>query len=236
MRTSDVSSDLPEKYVDLAHLNDVKAGLIATFNMQMKHEKELLHNEIDMAVQKMNEHIDQLIDLSSLSGSQLLGIIEEKKQKPIFSEKVFENRDSLLTESTKKGKEAHTVFNIFVAILSLIFLKMLVHDIFMKGYYFLDISLLYEVSEDLQTGWIYWAVNFGFSFVIVIFVKMIVSLKLGAGIYIPIYLVILTLNFVYPIYVCLISSSTPFSGIILTCEMARFGMKMHAYFREKLLH
>lgn len=200
-RISDASSDQSERNIDLAHLNDVKAGLIATFNMQMKHEKELLHQEVDMAMQRMNQHIDQLIDFSSLSGSQLLGIVEEKKLRPIFSEKVFENRDSLLTESTKKGKEAHTVFNIFVAILSLIFLKMLVHDVFVKGYHFLDISLLYDVSEDLQSGWIYWAFNFAYSFIIVIFVKAIVSLKLGAGVYIPIYLVILTLNFVYPIYV-----------------------------------
>mmetsp|Transcript_17866 Transcript_17866/g.17593 ORF Transcript_17866/g.17593 Transcript_17866/m.17593 type:complete len:251 (+) Transcript_17866:716-1468(+) len=40
----------------------------------------------------------------------------------------------------------------------------------------------------------------------------------------------------YPIYASFALNDDPVGGLILTCEMSRLIMKMHAYFREKLLH
>lgn len=233
------SEDLSEagaKPIDHAHLSDIKAGLIASFNTRMNQEKQLLQEEIDKAMQRMTDHVDKLTEMGSISGAKLLGLIEAKAAKPIFSEKVFEQRDSLLTESTKKGKEAHTVFNIFVAILVLIFLKMLYHDVYLRGHDFIDITLLYDLYDDLHVCWLYWAPSFLLSFSIVFIVKIVIALKLSRFVHIPLYLTLQFVTYFFPMYVSLAWTKSVFIGMVLTCEMARFSMKTHAYYREKLLH
>lgn len=222
--------------IDPVTLSEVKQAVIASFNTEMSHEKQFLQQEVENAMKRMTMHVEKLVEKAALSGASLLGISKKKKERPIFSEKIFEQRDSLLTESTQKGKEAHTVFNIFVAILILIFLKMSVHDIFHKGYSFIDLTLIYNLFRDLRLMWVYWLPNFAFSFIIVVFVKVIITFKLSHQVYLPIYLVILIIAYAIPIYSALVLTDGVLIGMILTCEMARISMKMHAYFREKLLH
>lgn len=233
---SEDMSEAESDGIDEILLNDAKLSVVVNFNTKMNYEKHLLQKSIDDAMHRMSLHVEKLVENANLSGAQLLGITKENKKKPIFSEKVYENKDSLLTESSKRGKEAHTVFNIFVAILILVFLKIFLHDRYTKGHSFMDVSLLYEIYTDIYNFWPYWTMNFLYSFVVVFFVKLIVAFKLPNVVYLPIYAVIIILNYVCPMYVSLALTDSLFVGMILTCEMARFSMKMHAYFREKLLH
>jgi hypothetical protein len=234
--SSSQDSDKDFEDIDPVTLSEVKQAVIASFNTEMVHEKQFLQQEIDNAMQRMTTNVENLVEKATLSGASLLGISKMKKIKPIFSEKVFEQRDSLLTESTQKGKEAHTVFNIFVAILILIFLKLIMHDVFSKGYYFIDMTLLFNLARDLQLFWVYWIPNFVFSFIIVVFVNVIIKFKLSHHVYLPIYILIIIIAYAFPIYAALALSDSVLIGMILTCEMVRLSMKMHAYFREKLLH
>lgn len=230
------SSEGSDICIDMIQVNEMKLSLLADFDTKMNTEKELLEKSIDEATKRMSKRVDKLISTSRMSAFELLGLVQEKKAKPIFSEKVFQQRESLLTESSRTGKEAHTVFNVFVAILLLIFLKMIVHDVFMKGHGFIDVSLLHDVSSEIKVGYVYWIYNFLFSFSIVFLAKAVVSLKLNPSLYFPLYLCIQSINLVYPIYIALTINGSPVSGIVLTCEMARFAMKIHGYFREKMLH
>lgn len=215
-KASEDLSEIGGEDIDLAQLSDVKAGLIASFNTKMNQEKQMLQEEIDKTMKRMTSHIEKLTEMGSISGAKLLGLVEAKAVKPIFSEKVFEQRDSLLTESTKKGKEAHTVFNIFVAILVLIFLKMLYHDVYLRGHDFIDITLLHGLYEDLHICWIYWAPSFLFSFSIVFLVKLVITLKLSKTIHIPLYLTLQFAIYFFPMYVSLAWTKSVFIGMILT--------------------
>ena len=113
--------------IDHGQVGNIKANLVAEFDSMLTIEKHNLEQQLEEAFVSFKSKIENIADdihkNANMRSSELLGFAESKVRKPIFSEKVFENRDSLLTESTKKGKEAHTVFNIFVSVLLLIFLK-----------------------------------------------------------------------------------------------------------------
>ena len=146
--------------VDIVQVNEAKGEAIATFHTQMEHEKHILQKEIENSIKKMSLHVDKLMGQTSFSGANFFGITQKKKAKPIFSEKVFEIKDSLLFESTKKGKEAHTVFNIIIAVLILIFVKMLAHDTIKGGHDFIDLTLIYDMLVDIRTTLILWIPSF----------------------------------------------------------------------------
>lgn len=145
---------------------------------------------------------------------------------------MFHQKDSLLTESTKKGKEAHTVFNIFVAILLLIFMKMFYHDMYTKGHDFIDLTMIHDLFDDIQVCMLYWLPLFLSTFTVVFIVKY-VKTRLLSGLC---YTALQCFIFAFSIKAALKKESSPLMGMILTCEMARLAMKTHAYYREKLLH
>ena len=182
----------------------------------MENEKLTLQMEIENSMNKMTSHVNKLMDQTSISGANLFNISERKRFRPVFSEKVFELRDSLLTESTKKGKEAHTVFNIFVAILILIYIKIFVHDTLQRGYTFIDFSLVSDLQQTVYDVILLWVPLYLFSFSIVFLTFISLSLKLGHSIYLVVYAVLICVTIVYPIYSSLVLNNSAIGGLILT--------------------
>mmetsp|Transcript_31918 Transcript_31918/g.28275 ORF Transcript_31918/g.28275 Transcript_31918/m.28275 type:complete len:257 (+) Transcript_31918:11-781(+) len=202
--------------VDILEVNVAKVSALASFHTTMENEKCHMQREIENSMKKMTIHVDQLMSDASLSGSNFLGITEQKNSRPIFSEKVFEIRDSLLYESTKKGKEAHTVFNIFISILILIFVKMIAHDTIKGGHSFIDFALMFDMLEAVKITLVLWLPSYLFSSSIVVLVHLIVSLKLNYVIYLPLYCIIFSVTVVYPIYASLVLTKSLIAGMILT--------------------
>jgi hypothetical protein len=55
-------------------------------------------------------------------------------------------------------------------------------------------------------------------------------------VYLPAYGALQILNICFTLAVCAHYSFPPASAMIASCEMARISMKMHAYFREKMIN
>lgn len=219
---------------------DIKKNISSNFDSKLGIQKDLFEEQLQDAFNTFKGKIKDLVDdmhtTAVMSTDELLELTEKKETKVLFSEKVFVDRDSLLTESTKKGKEATTVFNIFLSFLMLIFLKIIFHDMYTKGQPFMDLTLIYEVMSDLNILLAFWLPNFLSSFSIVFLVKMVNYMNLSYKIHIPIYTAIQVYTFGLPIHACIYYTDNLMVSLILQCEMARFAMKIHAYYREKLLY
>ena len=93
-----------------------------------------------------------------------------------------------------------------------------------------------DVLLDFELLLYYWLPNFLMSYLIVILVKITFAFELSYYIHLPCYVAIQFFTFAIPIHAALSYTDNLTVSLILTCEMARFGMKIHAYYREKLLY
>lgn len=60
--------------------------------------------------------------------------------------------------------------------------------------------------------------------------------KIGICVYLPIYALIQGLVYFIGLYSCYYYSFPPGSAMVISAETARISMKVHAYFREKMLN
>ena len=76
---------------------------------------------------------------------------------------------------------------------------------------------------------------FCINLLIVVLVQVIVACKMKYYYYIPLYICVQVALYAVALYSCFKYDLKPASALILSSEMARTSMKMHAYFREKLV-
>lgn len=74
------------------------------------------------------------------------------------------------------------------------------------------------------------------SFLIVPIIQHVKKQKLSLYFYFPIYGLLQIAVLSIGISTCVIYTLPPASALIVTAEMARLSMKMHAYFREKIVN
>jgi hypothetical protein len=79
-------------------------------------------------------------------------------------------------------------------------------------------------------------INYLLSLLVVVLVQMVKLYTLSIYVYLPCYGLLQFIVIAHGIAVCVKNQLPPASAMIVSCEMARLSMKMHAYFREKILN
>lgn len=77
---------------------------------------------------------------------------------------------------------------------------------------------------------------YGLSFSTVLLVQAVQNYNLRFYVYIPLYAMIQISMYTIGLYSCYYYGFPPASAIVTSAEMARVTMKVHAYFREKIIN
>lgn len=80
------------------------------------------------------------------------------------------------------------------------------------------------------------SVTYALASLVVVLVQVIKQYNLSLFIFVPLYGILQLVLITHGVAVCAKNQLPPASAMIVSCEMARLSMKMHAYFREKILN
>ncbi|KAJ3326954.1 Sterol O-acyltransferase 1 [Blyttiomyces sp. JEL0837] len=142
--------------------------------------------------------------------------------------KVFRMRDSRLSVLLEI-KDIATVYNIFVAILPLLFVSLCVQNYYESGK-FIDFSLMFNSFSHLDIVAVVWIGMFSYA-VLGYMWKFLVK-QMSSQVLIVAYISYQTLFALSAAY-CTLKFKLPVaSGFIVMCEQARLSMKTHSFFRE----
>lgn len=157
-------------------------------------------------------------------------------RKKIFSQKVFKERESLLTVHEGQESGIRTLENIFIAFLILLGLQVCFDNYFDNGKILPEFDLFYWAFG--KPNIVYPAVFLMYliSFLTVPLIQSVKNYKLSYCSYVPLQAFLQVSTLSIGIYACAQYSLPPASAMIVSCEMARVSMKMHAYFREKIVN
>lgn len=126
--------------------------------------------------------------------------------------------------------------NIFMAFLILLGIHIYSVEFFDKKNYLPDFSVFYWCFDKLDIVFITWTGMFLISLLVLPLVQAVRFCKLPPLIYLPWYFTLQIMLYSFAVYRCFKFTLPPASALIVSCEMARIGMKMHAYTRDKLVH
>jgi sterol O-acyltransferase len=186
--------------------------------------REEFTQKIISIISKFNNELQQNTEnfRSQFKGSQ------KSQASKMFIEKVHRKQSAPISKLLY-SRDFQTVYNIFLAILVNIGIAELVRDILDP----VGMELFIGNFSKLDVVFKIWVPMFVWSYTTTILVQQH-SLNLYTKIIIHI-LTILLLG--YNAVAVMVSKDLPIaSSFIVLCEMVRFPMKMHSYFREKLLH
>jgi len=158
-------------------------------------------------------------------------------RRKIFSHKVFIERESLLTFKTGRDTGIRTLENIFIAFLILLGIQICVDEYFYHGNFLPDFQLFYWAFSKSEVAWVAWFSMCAVSLLVIPLVQLMKNnKKLSYCVWLPIYSFIQLTLLTIGISACAIYTLPPASGLIVSVEMARIAMKVHAYFREKVVN
>jgi sterol O-acyltransferase len=217
--------------------NQTATVLKATLEMININSKEKLSN--------ISENIREWIENTKIEMEITQNAIEhltqstnsDKERKQNFSEKQHIFRESDLSIMFAKDKNFKSLYFMFVTFFCWLFLSVTMNSYKTNGV-IIDFEFWRENFVGLQLTIIIWISLYLYSTFIIFFVCFINLFAKKNG-YIPYYIVFL----IYFIYQAMIYSITFLTGkvsftcgCIIGCEMARFSLKIHSYFREKMLY
>ncbi|KAJ3105055.1 Sterol O-acyltransferase 1, partial [Phlyctochytrium bullatum] len=142
--------------------------------------------------------------------------------------KIFRARDSRLNVLLQI-KDIATVYNIFVAILPILFVSLAVQNYYETGK-FIDFSLMSNAFGRLDVVGPAWVCFFVYT-VCGYFWKH-TSLTMSPQVEVGLYVTYQTVFALTAAYVTLKFKLPPASGFIIMCEQARMSMKVHSFWRE----
>ena len=109
-------------------------------------------------------------------------------------------------------------------------------EYFERGTFFPDLEMFFWVFSKFNIVLATLGLMYAFTITIIPLVQIIKRHKVGPCIFIPVYFAIQCTLYTIGIGCCYLYRLPPASAIIVTCEMARVSMKMHAYLREKYIN
>eukprot|EP00347_Sterkiella_histriomuscorum_P008862 403343458 len=225
-----------------AILDDVQNRVEAARNV-INESVEKQYGKITQTLDSLIERVNELKTIKlnqdgSILNDQASGGSNQQTnlRKKLFSQKIFHERDSLLTYTNGGEQGFRTLENIFIAFLILLGVQICVDEYFENGNIFPDLQLFYWVFGKFDKVIYTLITMYLISFTSVLVIQQVKNRKLSYLIYIPIYFTIQTILFIIGIYSCYYYQLQPASALVVSAEMARCGMKVHAYFREKILN
>jgi len=204
--------------------------LINTVDHQSAVLRIAMAAELDKFTAAVRATVDANITPAAL---QAAGTARSDK-KPIFSEKIFHVRVSMLSHMLQ-DKDFQTIYHIFVTCMVWLGVSVLLQEVADGGRVF-DLSMMAWAFGELGTWLPLWLFLFAWSFTPVILVQIIKTYKVPLVIWCWPYAAIQIVQLWAPVQVALSVRLPPAAGFIVTCEAVRMGMKMHAYLREKMLY
>ncbi|KAJ3105576.1 Sterol O-acyltransferase 1 [Phlyctochytrium planicorne] len=224
--------------------NRIDSLLIEKEELQRFLKEQLQHLEnVRETVAQIASNVDQLcegsiakiraFDSNFVSRSEINAVRrgEEVQHKPAHKPhpgKVFKARDSRLNVLLQI-KDIATVYNIFVAILPILFVSLAVQSYYETGE-FIDFRLMSNSFRRLDVVAFSW-VGFFIYTVSGYFWKH--SFKyISRNVEVILYIIYQTLFALAAAYITLKFKLPPASGFIIMCEQARMSMKLHSFWRE----
>jgi sterol O-acyltransferase len=209
----------------LEMLGDVKGGTLSHINTMIN--EYLSNSKIEMTILE-----NSLVELRN-------SFSIDKLMKQDFVEKRHTFRQSLLSIMLLNDKNISALYYLIVA-----FFLWLVVWVFVDDYITtktLDYNRIKSLFSGFSTVIITWIVMYLYSLLIVIYIKIIeflsaITNKINYKTTIIIYVFYQLILYVFATIVIFQSEIANACGMIIGCEMARLSMKIHAYFREKLLY
>lgn len=190
-------------------------------------------------------HGDDEDDEAGASSGKAVGTAKEaasvlgkdSRLRRLFSEVSFRVRPSLLTRMLATGEDYRTLYHIMVAVFMWLGINVIVTEWFRSGRLVNWDMLTWSfgrVEVVLPTWWLL----FCLSFAVVPLVQLVNAWNLSRRAWLPLYVLLQVAMYSIGTYVVVSQTHAlpPPSGMIIMCEMTRFSMKMHSYFREKLLY
>ncbi|CAG9326482.1 unnamed protein product [Blepharisma stoltei] len=160
-------------------------------------------------------------------------IKNEDNQKELFVEKVHVKQSAPISKLLY-SKDFQTIYNIFIAILLNFGIAELAKDL-LDSTDVLGLNLLAGNFGNIEKVIMMWIAMFVWSFIPVTLVQLVSG---GLSIYLGFFLHALSVISIF-LYGCHFTQEYQLpiaSSIVALSETVRFIMKMHSYFREKLLH
>ena len=209
----------------LEMLGDVKGGTLSNINT-------LINEYLSNTRIEMNILENSLIELRN-------SFSVDKLMKQDFVEKRHTFRQSILSIMLLHDKNIFALYTLIVA-----FFLWLVVWVFVDDYITtktLDYNRIKSMFSGFGTVIITWIIIYLYSFLIVIYIKIVEVLstltnKINYTSVIIIYVFYQLILYIFASIVVFHSEIAMACGMIIGCEMARLSMKIHAYFREKLLY
>ncbi len=207
-------------YKLLSSLNLVNTDKMQNMKVQLNEWKDTKRKEIEL----IKEYSTDLINVN----------------KKNFGEKIHTYRESYLSILFNEDKNFKSIYFYIHSIFFWIFLWVVVEDF--KNYgKFLDLSLLEKQLSNPFLVVSYLLIIYSIAFLVVIFIQ-IIKLFTDKYKYIPYRAVFIVYTLYYLAFYYIVSKYFfthkifGISGIIIGCELVRSTLKVHAYFRDKLLY
>ena len=153
----------------------------------------------------------------------------------LIMEKNFRLRESTITELMNAREEFQTLKNMSLAIMSLFFINLMLQDYIDNGY-FINITTLTWCFSKVDIVITTWVLMFMYSYLVIWLVKSIVIVSISYRIWIPLYIIYQLILVVFAGFITRFCELSFGSSMIVMCECFRLMMKIHSYFRTKLLY
>ncbi|CDW73192.1 mboat family protein [Stylonychia lemnae] len=245
---TEIETQLRQKNTGISE--EARKALLDDVNTRIDQAKSAINQSLSSHKKVVNSALDDLvkrIDLLKIAPINQDGSIQQvdqfekaqqkaKLNKKVFSQKIFVERDSLLTEGDKSDANFRTLENIFIAFLALLGIQICVEEYFENGNFFPGLDLFYWVFGQFGTVLCTLGTIYLVQLSAIFLVQMVHHNKLRAFVYIPMYGMIQIGMYLIGLYACYYYRLPPASGIVVSAELARVSMKVHAYFREKIIN
>jgi sterol O-acyltransferase len=164
----------------------------------------------------------------------------DKIRKNNFSEKVHIFRESHLSVLFFNDKNLKSLYYLILTLFLWLLLWVIIGDIKASGQ-IIDTKFWRQTFSGMPQVTLIWTMMFCYSFIVVFYVKLIENYgkiynKINYFMFFTIYIFYQSFLYLGVSYFLLRSEYGIPCNLIVSCEMARISMKIHGYFREKLLY
>jgi sterol O-acyltransferase len=227
INTTTAQSMIDDSYIDAA-LNESDQKL----KIMLKQAVSSLRQELNTSVSSLSE------DLDSFQRTFVQKIKEESssstpKEARFFAQKVHKFRMPWLS-TMLRNDDIRTIYNIFLSIMLVMILGVVMNEFLTTGN-ILNLSLVYWAFGKLNIAVPFWVCMVLWSLTVVYLVVIISENKLGKRVWIPAYITLQVLLYASSCVFAIYNKLPIATAFFITIEMARISMKMHSYFREKML-
>lgn len=123
-----------------------------------------------------------------------------------------------------------------MAFLILLGIQICCDEYFENGSFIPDTDMFFWVFSNFRTVLMMEGILAFAHLFIVPLVQIVHKFNLSKWQYIPLYSLLQVIVYTIGISACYIHQFPPASAMIVSCEMVRMSMKMHAYMREKMIY